>query len=90
MLITQSGKFQKFEFKLLANISSSTWRIKIGKILITVSFTVLARSNPVAMLLDGASVDSSAPCPNPSHEKRREEENCAQGPLPVFFFSARS
>jgi hypothetical protein len=51
--------------------------------------TVLARSRAVAMLLDGASIDSSAPSPDPSQEKRREDEMCAQGPLPVPLLPAR-
>jgi hypothetical protein len=80
MLVTQSGKFQNFEFEILAGNSSNTWRIKIEQILITVSFTVLARSNPVAMLLDGATVDPSPLCPDPGREKWREGEERAQDP----------
>jgi hypothetical protein len=41
------------------------------------------------MLLGISTVDSSAPSPDPSLEKRREDEVCTQGPLPVIFFSAR-
>jgi hypothetical protein len=41
------------------------------------------------MLLDGASIDSSSPSPDPSQEKRREAEVCAQGPLPVTRCPAR-
>jgi hypothetical protein len=51
--------------------------------------TVLVRSTPVAMLLGISTVDSSAPSPDPSLEKRREDEVCTQGPLPVIFFPAR-
>jgi hypothetical protein len=89
MWITQSGKFKKFEFKFLAGNSSNTWRIKIEQILITVSFTVRARSNPVAMLLDGASVEPSPLCPDPGREKWREGEERAQDPLPVSPLPAR-
>jgi hypothetical protein len=35
------------------------------------------------MLLGIPTVDSSAPSPDPSQEKRREGEVCTQGPLPV-------
>jgi hypothetical protein len=86
MLISQSGKFQKFKFKTLAGISSNTGRHKSKQIEFTVGCTVLARSRTVAILLDDATVEPSAPCPVPSHEKGRDEEKCAQGPLPVFFF----
>jgi hypothetical protein len=51
--------------------------------MITVVITVAVRPAPVAMLLGDAAVEPSSPCPDPSHEKRREEENYAQGPLPV-------
>jgi hypothetical protein len=81
MLVTQIGKFQKFKFKLLASISSNTLQMKIEQIRATVSFTVMVRSPPVAMLLGISAVDSSAPCPDPSREKRRDGEKCAQGPL---------
>jgi hypothetical protein len=77
MLSTQSGNFQNFKFKVLAGISSNTWRMKIEQILITVSFTVLARSNPVAMLLDGATVDPNPLCPDPGREEWREGEERA-------------
>jgi hypothetical protein len=43
MWITQSGKFQKFEFETLAGISSNTWQTKIGKIVITVKITAPVR-----------------------------------------------
>jgi hypothetical protein len=84
MLITQSGNFQIFEFEILAGNSSNTWRMKIEQILITVKITVLARSNPVAMLLDDATVEPSAPCPDPSHEKGRRRGGSTQDP-PLFF-----
>jgi hypothetical protein len=77
MLITQTGNFQKFEFKSLAGISSNTGRENQTKSEFTMVITVLARSSAVAMLLDGASIEPSAPSPDPSHEKRREEEMCA-------------
>jgi hypothetical protein len=49
---------------------------------ITVVITVAVRLWPVAMLLGDASVDPSAPCPDPSHEKRREGEELRPGPPP--------
>jgi hypothetical protein len=51
--------------------------------------TVLARSCAVAMLLDDATVEPSFPIPDPSREKRREEEKRTQGPLPATLFPAR-
>jgi hypothetical protein len=51
--------------------------------------TVLVRFTPVATLLGISTVDSSAPNPDPSEEKRREDKVCAQGPLPDIFFPAR-
>jgi hypothetical protein len=81
MLITQTGKFQKFEFQTLAGILSNTGRSKSTKSEFTVLITVLVRSKPVAMLLDGASIDSSAPSPDPSQEKWRGNEFCTQDPL---------
>jgi hypothetical protein len=77
MLITQSEKFQKFEFELLAGIMSNTWQTKIEKIESTVRITVAARLNPVAMLVDDAAVEPSPLCPDPSCEKGREEEECS-------------
>jgi hypothetical protein len=89
MLITQIENFQKFKFQVLAGISSNTSREKSNQILIHWCCTVLARPRTVAMLLGDAAVEPSAPSPDPSQEKRREEEHCAQGPLRVIFFSAR-
>jgi hypothetical protein len=42
--------------------------------------TVLVRSTPVAMLLGISTVDSSTPSPDPSLEKRREDEVCTRAP----------
>jgi hypothetical protein len=42
--------------------------------------TVLARPNAVAMLLDGASIDSSPLCPDPSHGRRRRRGGSTPGP----------
>jgi hypothetical protein len=81
MLTAQSESFQKFEFELLASISSNTWQMKIEQILITVVITIAVRPAPVAMLLDGAAVEPSSPYPDPSREKWREEEKRAQDPL---------
>jgi hypothetical protein len=53
------------------------------QILVTVVITVAVCPSPVAMLLGGAVVEPSSPCPDPSRGKWREEEECAQGPLPV-------
>jgi hypothetical protein len=50
---------------------------------------VLARSSTVAMLPGLSSIDSSFPSPDPSREKRREEEKRCQGPLPVTCCPAR-
>jgi hypothetical protein len=79
MLITQSGKFQNFEFESLAGISSNSWQTKIEEIKFTVSFTVLACSKPVAMLLDTSAVDPGALCPDPSRATW-EERKTAPGP----------
>jgi hypothetical protein len=84
MLITQSGIFQNFEFKILAGNSSNTWQMKSSQIEATVKITVLARPNPVAMLLDDAAVEPSAPCPDPSREKGRRRGGSTQDP-PLFF-----
>jgi hypothetical protein len=54
--------------------------MKIEQILITVSCTVLARSNPVDMLLDGATVEPSPLCPDPSHGKRRRRGGSTRDP----------
>jgi hypothetical protein len=91
MLTTQSESFQKFEFELLASISSNAWQMKIEQILITVVITVAVRPAPVAMLLDGAAVEPRSPCPDPSREKWREEEKRAQDPSslsPLFLHDA--
>jgi hypothetical protein len=84
MLITQSGKFQKFEFQTLAGISSNTGRQESNQIEFTVGCTVLARSRTVAMLLDDASIAPSAPSPDPSREKGRRGEGSTPDP-PLFF-----
>jgi hypothetical protein len=80
MLITQSEKFQKFEFEVLAGIVSNTWQTKIGGNQVTVRITITVRLNPVAMLVDDAAVEPSPLCPDPSREKGREEEERAQDP----------
>jgi hypothetical protein len=92
MLITQSGNFQNFEFKSLAGISSNTWQTKIGKIVITVEITAAVRLMPVAMLLDGATVEPSPLCPDPSREKGRRRGDSTQDPpslLPQLSASSR-
>jgi hypothetical protein len=89
MMITQTGKFQKFEFQTLAGISSNTGRSKSNQILSYWCCTVRARLSTVAMLLDDATVEPSFPSPDPSREKRREEEKRTQGPLPASSFPAR-
>jgi hypothetical protein len=80
MLITQIGKFQNFEFESLAGISSNTWQKKIEQIMITVSCTVLPRSNPVAMLLDLPAVDPGALCPDPSRATWEKRVDSARTP----------
>jgi hypothetical protein len=45
-----------------------------------VSFTVPVRLAPVAMLVEISLVEPSPLCPDPSHEKWREEEERAQDP----------
>jgi hypothetical protein len=87
MLITQSGKFQKFKFQTLAGISSNTGRHKSKQIEFTVSCTVLPRPNPVAMLLGDATVDASPLCPDPSHGRGRRRGDSTPGP-PLFFPAA--
>jgi hypothetical protein len=89
MMTTQTGKFQKFEFQTLAGISSNTGRSKLNQIEFYWCCTVLARPSAVAMPIGISTVDSSAPSPDPSQEKRRGDEFCAQGPLPVISFPAR-
>jgi hypothetical protein len=66
---------------------SSTWQTKIEKIVVTVSFTVLVRPDPVAILVDDAAVEPSPLCPDPSREKWREEEERAQDP-PLYLSSS--
>jgi hypothetical protein len=80
MLTTQSENFQKFESEFLAGMVSNTWQTKIGENQVTVSFTVLVRLDPVAMLVEASAVDPSSLFPDPSHEKWREEEEHAQDP----------
>jgi hypothetical protein len=80
MLITQSEKFQKFEFKFLAGISSNTCQAKIQKIGGTVGITVLSRSKPVAMLEDVSAVEPSSLCPDPSRATWEETEDTARTP----------
>jgi hypothetical protein len=80
MMTTQSEKVQNFEFKSLAGIVSNTWGAKIGENQITVSITVLLRSNPVAMLVDLSAVDPSSLCPDPSREKGRRRGKQRPGP----------
>jgi hypothetical protein len=89
MMITQSGKFQNFEFEILAGNSSNTWQMKSSQIEATVGCTILARSRTVATLLDDATVEPSAPCPDLSREKGRNGGKCAQGPLPDLLLPAR-
>jgi hypothetical protein len=71
MLITQSEKFQKFEFQFLAGISSNTWQTNIKKIVVTVRITFAIHLVHVAMLLDDAAAEPSPLCPDPSWEKGR-------------------
>jgi hypothetical protein len=56
---------------------SSTWQTKIEEIVVTVKITAPVRLLPVAMLGDDAAVEPSPLCPDPSREKRREEEERA-------------
>jgi hypothetical protein len=71
MLITQGGNFQNFEFEILAGNSSNTWQTKSSQIKATMKITILACPNPVAMLLDDATVEPNPLCPDPSREKGR-------------------
>jgi hypothetical protein len=89
MLITQSGKFQKFKFQTLAGISSNTGRWKSNQNQFYCGCTVLVRSTPVAMLLGISTVEPSFPSPDPSREKGRKEEKRAQDPLPAPLLPAR-
>jgi hypothetical protein len=57
---------------------------KIEKIKFTVSFTVVVRLNPVAMLGDTSAVEPSPLCPDPSREKGRRRGRTRLGP-PLFF-----
>jgi hypothetical protein len=75
--------FKNSNSKFLRAFDRTPGRQNRRQIVITVVITVAVRPAPVAMLLGDAAVEPSSPCPDPSHEKRREEENCAQGPLPV-------
>jgi hypothetical protein len=65
------------------------WQKKIKLKSTSLCCTVRARPGTAAMLLDGASIDSSSLSPDPSQEKRRDGEVCTQGPLPVTFCPAR-
>jgi hypothetical protein len=87
MWITQSGKFQKFEFESLAGIASNTWQTKIEQIEFTVKITVADRLMHVAMPLDDAAVEPSSLCPDPSREKGRRRGDSTQDP-PLFFPSS--
>jgi hypothetical protein len=80
MWITQSGKFQKFDFESLAGIASNTSQTKIEQIEFTVKITVAVRLMPVAMLLDDAAIEPSSLCPDPSREKRRKRADITQDP----------
>jgi hypothetical protein len=80
MLITQSEKFQNFEFESLAGIVSNTWQTKIGEIKITVKITAPVRLVPVAMLIDDAAVEPSPLYPDPSREKGRRGGGQHPGP----------
>jgi hypothetical protein len=84
MLITQSGKFQNFEFESLAGIASNTWQTKSSQIEFTVKITIAVRPVTVAMLLDGATVEPNPLCPDPSREKGRGRGRQHPGP-PLFF-----
>jgi hypothetical protein len=85
MLTTQSENFQKFKFEFLAGIVSNTWQTKIRENQVTVSFAVLVRLDPVAMLVEAFVVDPSSLCPDPSREKWREEKERAQDPPSLSF-----
>jgi hypothetical protein len=87
MLITQSEKFQKFEFEFLAGIGSNTWQAKSSEIKVTVKITAPVRLVPVAMLLDASAVEPSPLCPDPSREKGRRRGRQRPGP-PLFFPSS--
>jgi hypothetical protein len=89
MLTTQSENFQNFEFESLAGIVSNTWQTKIEENQVTVRITVAVRLDPVAMLVDDAAVEPSPLCPDPSHEKWREQEERAQDPPSVSSLPAR-
>jgi hypothetical protein len=86
MWITQSGKFQKFEFESLAGISSNTWQTKIEQIEFTVKITIAVRLMPIAMPLDDAAIEPSSLCPDPSREKGRRRGDSTRTP-PLFSFS---
>jgi hypothetical protein len=58
--------------------------MKIDQIMITVRITVAVRPVTVAMLLDGATVEPSPLCPEPSCEKGRRRGVSTQDP-PLFF-----
>jgi hypothetical protein len=82
MLITQSGKFQKFKFKTLPGISSNTGRQESKQIEFTVGCIVLARSRTVATLLDDATVEPRSLCPDLSREKWGGGREMRPGPPP--------
>jgi hypothetical protein len=82
-------KFSKIQILSSCEHFVEHWQKKIQPNRITVRITVLARSCAVSMLLDGASIVSSVPSPDPSQEKRRGNELRTQGPLPATFCPAR-
>jgi hypothetical protein len=80
MLSTQTGKFQKFEFQTLAGISSNTGRSKSNQIKFYWCCTVLARPSAVAMLLDDATVEPSAPSPTQARRSGGETSFAPRAP----------
>jgi hypothetical protein len=90
MWITQSGKFQNFEFESLAGIASNTWQTKIEQIVVTMKITAPVHLVPVAMLVDDAAVEPSSLCPDPSREKWREDEERAQDPPSLSLLSLQA
>jgi hypothetical protein len=61
--------------------------MKIDQIKITVRITVAVHPVTVAMLLDGATVEPSPLCPDPSREKGRRRGDSTHDPpsLPLLF-----
>jgi hypothetical protein len=80
MRITQSGKFQKFKFKLLAGISSNTGRQESNQIEFTVAALFLLASTLLPCFWTVPRSNPAPSAPTQAMEEGGEEETATRDP----------